>query len=150
MGQTPGAGQARRSQSQRQINSRNPVVAAPFQGRHERHDRDWWRQHFRTIVFILGGYYYWDAGYWYPALGYDPNSSYSADDPIYAYDNLLPDQVITNVQTQLQQAGYYVGPINGSFDSATRAALANYQRDYGLAVTGTVDQPTVESLGLAQ
>jgi hypothetical protein len=150
VGQTPNAQHVRRSQNQNQTNSRNSVIAAPRQDRHERHDRDWWRQHFRTIVFVLGGYYYWDGGYWYPALGYDPNSSYSADDPIYAYDNLLPDQVITNVQTQLQQAGYYVGPINGSMDSATRAAIANYQRDNGLAVTATVDQPTVESLGLAQ
>jgi hypothetical protein len=149
-GQAANVGRVRRSQNQNQSDSRNPVIAAPRQDRHERHDRDWWRQHFRTIVFVLGGYYYWDGGYWYPALGYDPNSSYSADDPIYAYDNLLPDQVITNVQTQLQQAGYYVGPINGSLDSATRAAIANYQSDNGLAVTGTVDQPTVESLGLAQ
>jgi len=42
---------------------------------------------------------------------------------------LLPDQIIANVQTALQQDGYYLGPINGSLDSATRAAIANYQRD---------------------
>jgi hypothetical protein len=38
---------------------------------------------------------------------------------------------------------------NGSLDSTTRAAIANYQRDTNLVVTGTVDQSTVESLGLA-
>jgi peptidoglycan hydrolase-like protein with peptidoglycan-binding domain len=97
---------------------------------------------------VLGGYYYWDGGYWYPALGYDPNSFYDHDGPIYSYGNLLPDQIITNVQTALQQQGYYFGQINGSLDPATRAAIANYQRDYGLLVTATVDQPTVESLGL--
>lgn len=101
------------------------------------------------IVFVLGGYYYWDNGYWYPAWGYDPNYSYDYDGPIYAYGNLLPDQVIANVQTQLQQNGYYFGQITGSIDSSTRAAIANYQRDYGLLVTATIDQPTVESLGLA-
>jgi len=90
-----------------------------------------------------------DDGYWYPALGYDPNYSYDSDGPIYAYGNLLPDQVIANVQAALQQGGYYLGPINGSLDSATRAAIANYQRDQGLVVTATVDEPTVESLGLA-
>jgi peptidoglycan hydrolase-like protein with peptidoglycan-binding domain len=90
-----------------------------------------------------------DAGYWYPAYGYDPNYVYDDDGPIYAYGNLLPDQVIAKVQAQLQQDGYYSGPVTGSINPATRVALANYQRDYGLPVTGTVDQPTVESLGLA-
>jgi hypothetical protein len=147
-GSTPGTGQAETGQNQTRDNSANSAVAAPRQDRHERHDRGWWRQHFSTIVFVLGGYYYWDNGYWYPALGYDPNYSYDYDGPIYAYGNLLPDQVITNVQTQLQQDGYYSGAINGAFDAATQAAIANYQRDQGLVVTATVDEPTVESLGL--
>ena len=82
-------------------------------------------------------------------MGYDPTYSYDYDGPIYAYGNLLPDQVIANVQTQLQQGGYDSGPITGSLNSATRAAIANYQRDHGLVVTATVDEPTVESLGLA-
>ena len=142
-------GQAGGGQGPSQINPRNPAVAAPRQDRHERHDRDWWKRHVHTIVFVVGGYYYWDGGYWYPAFGYDPNSSYDSDDPIYAYGNLLPDQVIANVQTQLQQGGYYFGPITGSLDSATRAAIANFQRDHGLVVTATIDEPTVESLGLA-
>jgi len=30
----------------------------------------------------------------------------------------------------------------------TREALANYQRDQGLYATETIDQPTLESLGL--
>jgi peptidoglycan hydrolase-like protein with peptidoglycan-binding domain len=59
-----------------------------------------------------------------------------------------PDQIIANVQTQLQQDGYYSGAINRSLDAATQAAIANYQRDQGLVVTATVDEPTVESLGL--
>jgi hypothetical protein len=139
-------GQTQRGQNQSKTNPRNSAVAAP---RQDRHDRDWWRHHFRTIVFVLGGYYYWDQGYWYPALGYDPTYSYDYDGPIYAYGNLLPDQVIANVQTQLQQGGYYSGPITGSLNSATRAAIANYQRDQGLVVTATVDEATVESLGLA-
>jgi len=143
---TTRVGQAQRGQNQSQTNPRNSAVAAP---RQDRHDRGWWRHHFRTIVFVLGGYYYWDQGYWYPALGYDPTYSYDYDGPIYAYGNLLPDQVIANVQTQLQQGGYYSGPITGSLNSATRAAIANYQRDQGLVVTATVDEATVESLGLA-
>ena len=148
-GSTPGTGQPQTGQNQGQTNSPNSAVGAPRQDRHERHDRDWWRQRFSTIVFVLGGYYYLDNGYWYPALGYDPNYSYDYDGPIYAYGNLLPDQIIANVQTQLQQDGYYSGAINGSLDAATQTAIANYQRDQGLVVTATVDEPTVESLGLA-
>ncbi len=146
-GSTTQVGQARRRQSQ--TNSRNSAVTALRQRRHEWHDRDWWKRHFRTIVLVLGGFYYWDNGYWYPAWGYDPNYSYDNDGPIYAYGNLLPDQVIANVQAALTQGGYYSGPITGSLDPSTRAALANYQGDHDLAVTATVDEPTVESLGLA-
>jgi Putative peptidoglycan binding domain len=116
---------------------------------HEWHDRNWWRQHCNTIVFITGGYYFLDAGYWYPAWGYDPlNSYYDYDGPIYTYGNLLPDQVIANVQAALQEAGYYSGPVTGSLSVETRAALANFQRDQGLIITGAIDEPTVEVLGL--
>jgi Putative peptidoglycan binding domain len=148
-GSTTQVGQARSGQNQ---SPNNPLsyTAASRRTVHEMHDHNWWRQHFRVIVFAIGGFYYWDGGYWYPAWGYDPSyNNYDYEGPIYAYNNLLPDQVIANVQTQLKQDGYYFGPINGSLDSATQAAIANYQRDQGLAVTATVDQPTVESLGLA-
>jgi Putative peptidoglycan binding domain len=117
--------------------------------RQEWHDCNWWRQHFTTIVFVCGGYYFLDDCYWYPAWGYDPlYNYYDYDGPIYTYSNLLPDETIANVQVALQQAGYYAGSITGSLDVQTRAALANYQRDQGLPVTGAIDQPTVQSLGL--
>ena len=116
---------------------------------HEWHNRDWWRQHCNNIVFVTGGYYFLDASYWYPAYGYDPlNNYYDYDGPIYTYSNLLPDQVIANVQAALQEAGYYFGSVTGSLSVETRAALANFQRDQGLIVTGAIDEPTVEALGL--
>src|SRR5437899_2098593 len=117
--------------------------------RQEWHDCNWWRQHFTTIVFVSGGYFFLDGCYWYPAWGYDPlSSNYDYDGPIYTYGNLLPDETIANVQMALQQAGYYTESITGSLDVQTRAALAHYQRDQGLPVTGAIDQPTVQSLGL--
>ena len=116
---------------------------------HAWHDRDWWRQHCNNIVLVTGGYYFLDASYWYPAYGYDPsNGYYDYDGPIYTYGNLLPDQVIANVQGALQDAGYYFGAVTGSLSVETRAALVNFQRDYGLIVTGAIDEPTVEALGL--
>jgi hypothetical protein len=116
---------------------------------HGWHNRDWWRQHCNNIVLVTGGYYFLDASYWYPAYGYDPqNSYYDYDGPIYTYGNLLPDQVIVNVQAALQDAGYYFGAVTGSLSVETRTALVNFQRDYGLIVTGAIDEPTVEALGL--
>jgi Putative peptidoglycan binding domain len=116
---------------------------------HERHDCDWWKQHYIVIVLVGGGYYYRDSGYWYPAWGYDLNHErYEYDRPIYTYGNLLPDQVIINVQRALQQLGYYAGDLNGSLGVDTRRALTAYQQDYGLDTTGAVDEATVRALGL--
>jgi hypothetical protein len=153
---TPGSTQASRQRDAGRLtttqniqngNTRTNDLRAAQRNRHESHDRDWWRQHFPRIVLFGGGYYYWDSGYWYPCWGYDPNYSYDNDGPIYAPGDLLPDQIISNVQIELQQEGYYAGPINGSIDGPTRAAVANYQRDHGLPISGTVDETTAESLG---
>src|SRR5438552_10822213 len=77
---------------------------------HEWHDRNWWHNHCETIVFVTTGYYFLDGSYWYPAYGYDPlQTYYDYDGPVYTYSNLLPDEVIANVQTALQAGGYYLG-----------------------------------------
>jgi hypothetical protein len=116
---------------------------------HEWHDRNWWHNNCETIVFVNTGYYFLDGSYWYPAYGYDPlQTYYDYDGPVYTYSNLLPDEVIANVQTALQDAGYYYGPITGSLSVDTRAAIANFQRDYGLQITGAIDEDTVGALGL--
>lgn len=116
---------------------------------HEHHDRDWWCHHHSRIIFVNRGYYYWDAGWWYPAWGYDPTYSYYAyDGPIYGYDDRAPDEIITSVQEALRAEGYYFGAIDGELGPATREALAAWQRDHGLAITTVVDEPTVQSLGI--
>jgi hypothetical protein len=146
----PGVGSPRGDSGNAGANNVRPSYAdALGRYRHERHHRDWWKQHFTVIVLVGGGYYYLDSGYWCPALGYDPsNEYYDYDGPIYTYDNLLPDQVILNVQRALKQLGYYTGGLNGSLGLATRQALTRYQEDAGLEVTGAIDAATVEALGL--
>lgn len=101
-------------------------------------------------MFVTGcGYYYWDAGYWFPAFGYyPPYENFDYNGPIYTYGDLLPDQVIYNVQRALKELGYYGGPLTGSFSATTRAAVAAFQEDNGLDVTGAIDAPTVEALEL--
>ena len=115
----------------------------------EWHDQNWWRGHYRNnITFVFGAPYYWNAGYWFPAWGYNPNAYYAWDGPIYAYNRLPPDQVIANVQAALQQQGYYRGEVDGLIGPLTRGAIADYQRNHGLYTTSTIDQPTLQSLGM--
>src|SRR5436190_8594403 len=112
---TPGPRQNRQNSEAR----RPPPVAAVSYANalkrqhHQRHDRQWWTTRYRIIVLVNGaGYYYWDSGYWFPAYGYDPDyENYDYDGPIYTYGNLLPDQVIYNVQRALKDRGYYSGPL---------------------------------------
>lgn len=114
------------------------------------HDKNWWHNHYHNnFVFVFGAPYYWNAGYWFPAWGYNPNAYYAWDGPIYAYNRLPPDQVIANVQSALQQQGYYHGEVDGLIGPLTRGAIADYQRDHGLYTTSTIDQPTLQSLGMA-
>ncbi len=113
------------------------------------HDQGWWRSHYNNrVVFVYGGWYAWNAGYWIPAWGYAPNAYYAYDGPIYGYNNLPPDQVIANVQTALQEQGYNPGEVDGLLGPQTRSAIADYQRANGLAETAAIDQPTLESLGM--
>jgi hypothetical protein len=117
----------------------------------ERHDQGWYRSHFNRIELIGGGYYYWNNGYWYPAWGYDPSAEYYAyDAPIYVgHSAEPPDKVIAEVQSALQEMGYYQGEVDGLLGPLTRQALAAYQADHGLYTTEVIDEPTLQSLGMA-
>jgi peptidoglycan hydrolase-like protein with peptidoglycan-binding domain len=66
----------------------------------------------------------------------------------YGYANLTPEQIVAEVQGQLQADGYYSGPIDGILGEMTREAIAAFQADNGLAITSTVDEPTVATLGI--
>jgi hypothetical protein len=117
------------------------------------HDRSYWHSHYSSVVYVggpyWGGHWYWDGGYWFPAWGYNPGFvGYAYDGPIFAYNNLPPDEVVVNVQEALQDQGYYTGNIDGQLGNQTRDALATYQRDHELEVTSAIDEPTIQSLGL--
>ena len=55
--------------------------------------------------------------------------------------------MISNVQQALKSAGYYRGPIDGVWGSASRSAIRSYQKAKGLPVAG-LSVATMESLGL--
>jgi hypothetical protein len=115
------------------------------------HDQGWWKSHHRRLSLISGGWYFWDAGYWYPAWGYDDGAAYYPyDGPIYSGPSARPfDQVVADVQSALQEQGYYKGEVDGLLGPLTRQALAEYQQANGLYATETIDQPTLQTLGLA-
>ena len=147
----------------RNVNRRNVVVtnnwrqaqfSAPqysaFQTyRRAYHDRGWYSNNYSNIVFVLGGWWYWNDPYWYPAWGYAPSSYYPYDGPIYGYNSLTPDRIVTEVQAQLQRDGYYAGAVDGVLGRQTRQALAAFQADHGLAITSAIDRPTLNTLGLS-
>jgi Putative peptidoglycan binding domain len=123
---------------------------AAFRNYHRQwHDRSWWRSRYDRIIFVNNGWYYWNAGYWFPAWGYAPSVSYVYDGPIYGYNGWSPDRVTVAVQEQLARAGYYEGPIDGLLGPMTREAIAAYQADNGLAITSAIDEPTLATLGIA-
>ena len=110
----------------------------------------WWSHHYNHISIVFGAPYYWDNGYWCPAWGYDPSASYYFDGPIYASNpDMDPGQVVANVQSALQQQGFYQGDIDGVLGPQTRAALAEYQSAQGIEPTGAIDEPTLQTLGMA-
>jgi hypothetical protein len=115
------------------------------------HDQGWWRSNYgANLLLIGGGWYYWNAGYWYPAWGYDETAAYYPyDGPIYAGETRRPfDEVVADVQASLQEQGYYHGEVDGLMGPLTREALASFQQDHGLITTAALDQPTLSSLGL--
>jgi Putative peptidoglycan binding domain len=119
--------------------------------RPEWHDAGWYHSHYPNVTLIAGGYYFFNNGYWYPAWGYNASAQYYAyDGPIYAgHGAQPPDQVIAQTQDLLQQMGYYKGEVDGLLGPMTREALTAYQADNGLTPTAAIDQPTLDSLGLA-
>ena len=66
----------------------------------------------------------------------------------YPYDSYGSGSVSVQVQQSLAQDGYYQGPIDGVVGPGTQAAIAAYQRDNGLRVTGNITHGLLNSLGI--
>jgi hypothetical protein len=56
---------------------------------------------------------------------------------------LIYQEVLLRLQKKLTSAGFYHGPIDGSFNAATRKALGKYQSANGLKPTEFPDQVTL-------
>ncbi|PYJ89046.1 MAG: hypothetical protein DME71_11025 [Verrucomicrobia bacterium] len=85
-----------------------------------------------------GDYDYYD----YSPYDYNDQSAYVDSDQ---YGN---NTTVSAVQSELAKLGYYHGSIDGVVGDETQAALARYQEDHDLSVTGTLTAATLQSLGL--
>jgi hypothetical protein len=102
-----------------------------------------------------GHYYRWwdngwlicDNGFWPYSYPYYYPSDYSTDDSGYNPAS-ISTATVTDVQSQLAQLGYYSGDIDGTAGPLTSQAIARYQSDRGLAVTGAINEQLLQSLGL--
>ncbi len=102
-------------------------------------------------VIIDGGF-----GYGYPYYyGYAPY--YESDYDSTPYDNstsALPyeysttDSLASSVQEELIRKGYNPGAVDGVIGPQTRNAIAQYQSDHRLPVTGQIDRPLLGAMGL--
>jgi hypothetical protein len=94
---------------------------------------------------------FWGVGVWpyyggYYDYGYAPDGYYDDSGPAYSAGSV--DTTATAVQQALANDGYYTGPIDGIIGSGTTGAIAAYQRDHGLPVTGSINAQLLSSLGM--
>ncbi len=117
-------------------NWRNHVVAqhsGNWQRNWDRSRDHVWRGH--HCRFINGSWVIFDFGFdpWWPYWYYP-----------YAH----ADSTVAAAQQQLAREGYYRGQIDGVLGPETRAAIAQFQTNHGLRVTGALTTDTLGALGL--
>jgi hypothetical protein len=96
---------------------------------------------------------YYGYPYGYDDYPYDSSDSYTQN-PYSYYNGYAPSAQsgnagVNSVQSQLAKLGYYHGAVDGVAGDETQAAIARYQEDNDLSVTGTVTPAMLQSLGLA-
>jgi len=115
------------------------------------HEHTWNHHHFR---WSGGDWVILDGGYDYPyTYGYDNGYSNDYDQPDVTYATPTPsygssESVAMSVQDQLARMGYSPGPVDGVIGPQTRDAIADFQSDRHLPVTGEIDRPLLQALGL--
>ncbi len=65
---------------------------------------------------------------------------------------MAPQQLVSqpayvgSMQTALRRLGYYCGPIDGVFSTEVADAIARFQKNYSMRVTGTLTDPVRRAL----
>lgn len=72
----------------------------------------------------------------------------------FVYYFMAPEQLIVqpgyvgSMQTALRRLGYYCGPVDGVFTAEVADAIARFQKNYSMRVTGTLTDPVRRALHL--
>ena len=107
----------------------------------------WWPYWYYPYDYYAYDYYpypySYDAGY-YDSGVYQGEENYGQN----GYGDTNADSTIAAAQQRLAREGYYRGQIDGILGPGTRAAIAQYQSNHGLHVTGALSSDTLEALGL--
>lgn len=113
------------------------------------HNRSYYLNH-HNYRWYDGGWLIVDGGFWpgaYPYYGYD--YGYASYDTVpYVGSYAGTGSTVTDVQARLAQLGYYQGLVDGDIGPMTRQAIAAYQSDNGLLVTGRINDALLQSLAL--
>jgi putative peptidoglycan binding protein len=95
--------------------------------------------HFNHVVFIgdFGFPWWWGWGWgpwwgWGYPYGYYSGYNYGGYGSGYGYGDSSGSRV-SELQSRLARAGYYLGAIDGILGPATRRAIRAYERDHGYA-----------------
>ncbi len=70
----------------------------------------------------------------------------------FIYYFMVPEQLVLqpsyvgSMQTALRRLGYYCGPIDGVFTPEVADAIARFQKNYSMRVTGTLTDPVRRAL----
>jgi hypothetical protein len=146
--------------------ARQPASAHPNWSRNR--DHFFHGHHFR---FVNGSWFCFDFGFYDPFWGYGYPYAYGYgypygypygyggydqnDDGVYdgkdagyqGSDNgSYQGSPVAVAQARLKRLGYYHGRIDGQIGPATERAIAEYQRDHGQRVTGSVTPRTLNSI----
>jgi hypothetical protein len=118
----------------------------------DRGDRNWSdRRYTRVPSTIYRGWdrnrvYSWNNNRWRWYGGtwviYSPTPTYYSTLPA------VGSSVVVEVQQELRREGYYRGAADGVIGPRTRTAIASFQRDNGLAVTGRINNSLLRELDL--
>ena len=108
------------------------------------HTHSDWNQH-QQYYWNNHNYQWYNNGWLIIDAGFNP---YYLDSGYSNRGYLNGSSTVANVQSSLASQGYYRGLIDGDAGPGTRNAIASYQSDNGLRVTGRINDPLLQSLQL--
>jgi len=122
-------------------------------GRFHRGDR--FRGDFGVGIGVTPYGYGYDDSYLYGDVApyADYYGDYTVSPPVvstYSYSTSIGDPTVAMVQQRLADMGYAVGGVDGEFGPATSNAIARFQTDQGMVVTGNIDNTLLLSLGISR